>query len=63
MTDDPIACSALKCRAVDSQTIEWCEKEFHCAFAHQCRRELDRAERDRKDQRRQPQAPVAPEGD
>jgi hypothetical protein len=61
MPDRPIACLALKCKAIDDQTVEWCEKEFHCAFAHQRRREQDRAEREAKDRRRQPSTPATPE--
>jgi hypothetical protein len=62
MPDEPVACVALKCLALGVQTIEWCEKEFHCCFAWQRRRDFDRAEREAKDRRRELSSPVTPEG-
>lgn len=51
---DPVACEALSCPDVKVHTVEHCEKERHCPFAHQRRREEDRAERDRKDRNSRP---------
>jgi hypothetical protein len=62
MPEDPVACVALKCMAIDVHPVEWCERVKHCPYAYQRRRDQDRAEREAKDRRRQPQAPVAPEG-
>ena len=62
--DRPIACVALKCADVKDHPVEWCESDAkRCPFAHQRRREQDRAEREEKDRlRREPRAPVNPEG-
>ncbi len=36
---DAFACVELECPVLDLGTIETCEKERHCPFAHQRRRE------------------------
>jgi len=50
----PIACEALSCPDAKEYPVEWCESDAkRCPFAHQRRREQDRAEREEKDRRRE----------
>lgn len=49
MIPDPFACAELGCHYLDAGDLAGCEKERHCPFAHQRRREEDQAARDAKD--------------
>lgn len=46
---DYFACAEIQCLYLDRFTLESCEKERHCPFAYQRRREEDLVERDKKD--------------
>jgi len=46
---DPFACAELQCPHLDTSGLDYCEKERHCPYAHQRRREEDVIERERKD--------------
>jgi hypothetical protein len=46
---DPFACAETGCHYLETGDLDACEKERHCPFAYQRRREEDQAARDRKD--------------
>ncbi len=49
MTPDPFACAETGCHFLEADTLDSCEKERHCPFAHHRRRQEDQAEQERKD--------------
>jgi hypothetical protein len=52
LTDEYIACCELECSDLDRSTLDYCEKERHCPFAHQRRREEAAIDQARKDAER-----------
>lgn len=51
MTADPFACAETGCQYLDGYTLESCEKERHCPFAYQRRREENAIDQARKDEK------------
>jgi hypothetical protein len=47
--NDPFACAEIGCHYLEAGDLDTCEKERHCPFAHQRRREEKQAARDRAD--------------
>ena len=47
--EDVFACCELDCQFLDGYTLESCEKERHCPFAFQRRREENALDQARKD--------------
>lgn len=52
MTDGAFACAETGCQYLDGYTLESCEKERHCPFAYQRRREENAVDQARKDANR-----------
>jgi len=46
---DPFACCELECVHLEGDTLDYCERERHCPYAHQRRREEDLIEREAKE--------------
>jgi hypothetical protein len=55
MTGDPFACAEFGCHYLEAGDFDACEKERHCPFAHQRRREEDAVRRELKDRKVRPE--------
>jgi len=60
MIPDPFACAETECHYLVASDLDTCEKERHCPFAFQRRREEDQVAREEKDRKMRPGAPGSP---
>lgn len=52
MIPDPFACAETGCHYLEAGDLDGCEKERHCPFAYQRRREENAIDQARKDRDR-----------